>query len=775
MDGTGAAGRLRVAVCGITPESVHLMTYVRYLADCGHDVTLITNKYEADAPVRVVNFARHTRLIRVVPRGLRAVVRASKLWSALRSGPFDVVSVQQMTPDGVLAALLSPVPCVPTCWGSDILRLDKRPGWVRALMPRALKRGWSVHATSVEIEERVVGMGVPRARVETFNYGVDLAEFRLRDAPPDSDVVVSTRGLGAFYRADALIEAWPLVRERRPAARLVLAGNGLSGDLERLRNMAEELGVADAVGFTGVIDPDQVAALLRNAAVWASLPPTDAVAISLQEAMASGALPLVSDLPSMHEGLRDGVGLFATDLSPEALSSLLIEALDRAESRAHEGVNRAAVVSYGDRSVNLARWESMLMEAAGSGRNHDAGSTAHREIIPVAGRAHRIAICTSVHPSSDARITFREGRCLASAFDTTLYVLEDGPDGAVEASEGRELAIHRLGKPHSRLSRAFAGRRLLRTALADRPDAIIVMDPELLPWLRALAVGRVATVYDAHEDYALMMLTKPWVPAPLRKTVGVVVDVVERSVLRRVDLLVVADAHLLDRLGRTRIASVVVRNYPPTDLLAVGPSLVARGPVISYVGGISPQRGLSTMLEAFRVVRERIPSAELRLVGPAQDGVAYLLRSAGRGVTVTGRLPYDRIAEELARSRVGLALLADTPKYRRDVPSKLYDYMSAGVPYVASDLPGIRSAIGEIGGLLVDPGDPKAAADAIVRLLTDDELAQALRDDGSAAAHERFSFETECTRIVGALHAILDGSSGPNHPERSSSCTEAPR
>jgi hypothetical protein len=92
----------------------------------------------------------------------------------------------------------------------------------------------------------------------------------------------------------------------------------------------------------------------------------------------------------------------------------------------------------------------------------------------------RLAICTSVHPSTDARVTYRQGRMLASAFDATLYVLEDGADGEVAATEaGRSLAVRRLGAPRSRLRRFLSGGRLLRTALADGPDIVLVHDPEL--------------------------------------------------------------------------------------------------------------------------------------------------------------------------------------------------------------------------------------------------------------------------------------------------------
>lgn len=166
------------------------------------------------------------------------------------------------------------------------------------------------------------------------------------------------------------------------------------------------------------------------------------------------------------------------------------------------------------------------------------------------------------------------------------------------------------------------------------------------------------------------------------------------------------------------------------------------------------------MLEAFRAVRERVPGAELRLVGPVQDGAEAFVRQAGEGVSATGRVAYDRIAEELDRARVGLALLADTPKYRRDVPSKLYDYMSAGVPYVASDLPGIRSAVGEAGGLLVDPAHPERVADAIVHLLTDDAAARSFREAGLAAVADRFSFDEDGQRLVEAVSELIDARGG---------------
>ncbi len=374
----------------------------------------------------------------------------------------------------------------------------------------------------------------------------------------------------------------------------------------------------------------------------------------------------------------------------------------------------------------------------------------------MAERRLRIAICTSVHSADDARVTFREGRALARAFDATLYTLGTDDDGSVDAGEGRALRTVGCGsRPASRARRFFAGRALLARALRDEPDVLLVHDPELLPWVRVLAVGRVVTAYDAHEDYAVMVLTKDWLPAPLRRSISAAVDAMERSVVRRLDVLIVADHHLLDRLGRAGAPSVVVRNYPPSDLLAPGSTdLRDRGPVIAYVGGITALRGLHSMLAAFDLVRDGIPDATLLLIGAAQDAAGEAL-GATPGVIVAGRVSYDEIAAALGRARVGLALLANTPKYARDVPSKVYDYMSAGVPYVASDLPGIRAAVGEVGGLLVDPADTAKVAQTITRLLSDDDLSERLGRDGVAAVAATFSFDAEGRRMNDAIRSAV--------------------
>jgi glycosyltransferase involved in cell wall biosynthesis len=361
---------MKIAVCGISPKSFHYRTYVNFLVSQGHEVKVITNADEIDAPVRVINFARSTRLSRLMPRHTGWVVRAWRLWRSLHGHGFDVVNIQQMSPDGVIAALLWAGPLVPTFWGSDILRLSERPWWLRCLMRRAVRRATFLHATSEVIADRLKDMGADPARIVVFNYGVDAQVFRLRDAEPEPGSILFTRRLGPLYRPAAIVRAMPALIAREPRARLTIAGSGHPADLEMLTALVAELGLTDRVEFTGYLAKAEVARRLASTELWVSIPTSDSLAISLQEAMACGAFPVVADLPSMREALREPFAVFVTDVQPEPLADALSRALLLSRTGAHVNANRRSVERFGDRTKNLLRFERLLIAAA-SPHAHD--------------------------------------------------------------------------------------------------------------------------------------------------------------------------------------------------------------------------------------------------------------------------------------------------------------------------------------------------------------------------------------------------------------------
>lgn len=352
---------MKIAVCGINPKSIHFRVYLDFLVAQGHDVTVITDTRTVEAAVEVLDFARPIRGRRAMPPGMAFLVLLWRLRRALHSRRFDVLDIMQVTPAGVYAAWLWHGPLVLDFWGSDIMRLDQRPWLVRLLMRRVVAKADCIHSVSRQMTAELASRGAREATIETFQYGVDLAAFRFALGERRAETVVWSRGLREFYRLETMLRAWPTVLARRPGARLVVTQHDAS--IDRWKALADELGIADSVAFVGRVSHEELAETLRRAAVWVSIPPSDGAPLSLLEAMASGALPVVSDLESVREWVDPGRAIFVGTVDAEHLADAVVRGLELAGDGAHVAANRRIVEERGDRRLNLPHWERLLMRA----------------------------------------------------------------------------------------------------------------------------------------------------------------------------------------------------------------------------------------------------------------------------------------------------------------------------------------------------------------------------------------------------------------------------
>ncbi len=137
------------------------------------------------------------------------------------------------------------------------------------------------------------------------------------------------------------------------------------------------------------------------------------------------------------------------------------------------------------------------------------------------------------------------------------------------------------------------------------------------------------------------------------------------------------------------------------------------------------------------------------LAGPVDAG----LDLAGERVDLRGRLSRDGVAEVLREARVGLLVLHPVEAHLQSLPIKLFEYMAAGIPVVASDFPFWRELVGEA-GVLVDPNDVDAIAAAIETLLDDPANAEAMGARGREAVATRFGWEAEGERLLSLYERI---------------------
>ena len=126
-------------------------------------------------------------------------------------------------------------------------------------------------------------------------------------------------------------------------------------------------------------------------------------------------------------------------------------------------------------------------------------------------------------------------------------------------------------------------------------------------------------------------------------------------------------------------------------------------------------------------------------------------------VNIHEAIPYPELLKVLRNYRVGLIPFLNMEKYQKNIATKMFDYMAAGLAVVASDLPPQRLVIEAAGcGKLIEPEDPIAFASAIRDLLTDPEEAYKMGNKGWSAIQNQYCWEEEEKKLITLYNELLE-------------------
>ena len=354
-----------------------------------------------------------------------------------------------------------------------------------------------------------------------------------------------------------------------------------------------------------------------------------------------------------------------------------------------------------------------------------------------------VTIATSGHDVADARLHREVEALTRQQLTVELLGLGDPSDAPAVTA----LQTWRRSGPTGRLSLA------LTLPWRARGRVLMTLDPDLVPagWV-STRLRRRSLVVDVHEDYQALLADRSWA--------GSGVGLAARGLVRlanmlaaRADLTVLADAHVPPKDSRRPL---VLQNMPDHMGQASHAALDPR-PRALYVGDVRRSRGLWTMLAAL----EQAPDWTLDVVGPVESSDAVLLTGwqenspAANRVRFHGRRP-PRAAWALAGGAwAGLVLLDDTPAFRAAVPSKLYEYLAAGVPVIATPLPRVEKVITESGaGVIVS--DAAEAAGVLRTWSEDPTLVSALQREARAWARQNVPGAAPYDEFAARVRALAE-------------------
>lgn len=341
-----------------------------------------------------------------------------------------------------------------------------------------------------------------------------------------------------------------------------------------------------------------------------------------------------------------------------------------------------------------------------------------------------------------------------TALGATVDVLTLGGEPAGEEELG--IRMHVLPRPalHGPRFFAYVHRQFARAAREFRAQVYHASDLYALPAMHAAARQAGYLVYDARELYTRVASTtrRPWVTAFWRH--------VEGRYIGKADAVFTVSGSIARHLATMYSIRQpeVLHNVPPRQRVTSSGAL-GRGDgtvVLLHQGKIQKHRGCFLLVNAMR----EIHGAVLVFMGdgPSRPKLQAYVDREGLGNRILFRDPVhpDALLPVTASADMGITLLEDTClNHRYALPNKLFEYLMAGLPVLASNLPEIRQVVESFDvGCVVDPADHNALVAALQRVV-DDVDSRRRWASHTAGVFETFSWETASQRFRDIYHNLL--------------------
>jgi len=281
----------------------------------------------------------------------------------------DVLHAHYVSHYGMYGALTGFKPFVVSAWGDDVLTEPERSRIKRHVVRYVLRKADAITCDAVHMRDAMLRLGAVPESINLINYGVDTIKFSPRRKSEeiktklgiqDSPTVISLRNLDPQYDVESLINSIPLVLKEIPESKFLIAGRG--SEENRLKELAQSLGVSENTLFVGFIKNDELPNFLTSIDVYVSTSLSDAgISAATAEAMACAIPIVITDVVDNRKWVDDGVSGFVVPIKdPKSLADRIIRLLKNEDLRRKFGmISRKIIEERNDYYREMKKMESV--------------------------------------------------------------------------------------------------------------------------------------------------------------------------------------------------------------------------------------------------------------------------------------------------------------------------------------------------------------------------------------------------------------------------------
>ncbi len=362
----------------------------------------------------------------------------------------------------------------------------------------------------------------------------------------------------------------------------------------------------------------------------------------------------------------------------------------------------------------------------------------------------RICHMTSAHPVKDVRIFYKECKALQE-IGLEVHLLSRSKRSNTQ--EG--IHIIRLQPFSNRFIRILLYPWIiLIKAFKVKAAVYHFHDPELIFIGFLLKLAGKKVIYDVHENVPLQVTAKSYLIQPFRWLSAKAVKSIEEMGVGLFDGTIVATESIKQRFPARYFPKIlVIRNF--VDPSEIRPrAFSGKQKMVCYVGGISYNRGIDLLVRS-------IEGTGLKLVLAGKFHNSGCMRKVKKlegwkNVSYTGVIGRKEIEELYGDSYMGLLLLRPRDGFKDSLPIKLFEYMAAGIPVLASDFPLWKEIIEENQcGICVDPLNVEEVRKQIKKLFANTALAEKMGKKGRELVIEKYNWNREKEKLQKFYFGIL--------------------